>query len=324
MIDFENFDNIIALTTYFNSNEICKQVITEKRWRDGDVICPYCGEHHCKVRKDGNYRCNKCKSNFSCLVGTIFENTKVPLPKWFVAMYLISSHKKGISSHQLARDIHVTQTTAWYMLQKVRLLYKQDDSRGFNGTIECDEVYIGGREKWKHKSMRIEHTQGRSTKTKTPVFGMAKRDVFVNKDGEEEPVTYVHAFKVQNTSKDTLQTIIQQFVIDGSTVITDEHNAYNGLEKLGYSHAVINHGSDEFVNGVLYTNSIESFWSHFRRMIHGVYHDVSDKHLQNYIDEAVYRWNTKKDEECQRFSDMFHTSIGLVVRWKQITMKRAA
>lgn len=324
MIDFENFDNIIALTSYFNSNEICKQVIAERRWRDGDVICPYCGEHHCKVRKDGNYRCNKCKSNFSCLVGTIFENTKVPLPKWFVAMYLISSHKKGVSSHQLARDIHVTQTTAWYMLQKVRLLYQQNDSIGFDGTVECDEVYIGGREKWKHKSMRMEHTQGRSTKTKTPVFGMAKRDVYVNKDGEEEPITFVHAFKVQDTCKDTLQAIIQQFAVEGSTVITDEHNAYNGLDKLGYSHAVINHGSDEFVNGALYTNSIESFWSHFRRMIHGVYHDVSDKHLQKYIDEAVYRWNTKKDEECQRFSHMFHMSIGLVVRWQEITMKRVA
>lgn len=324
MINFENFDNIIALTSYFNSNEICKQVIAESRWRDGDVVCPYCGERHCKVRKDGNYRCNKCKSNFSCLVGTIFENTKVLLPKWFVAMYLISSHKKGISSHQLARDIHVTQTTAWYMLQKVRLLYQQNDSIGFDGTVECDEVYIGGREKWKHKSMRMEHTQGRSTKTKTPVFGMAKRDIYVNKDGEEEPITYVHAFKVQDTCKDTLQTIIQQFAVKGSTVITDEHNAYNGLDKLGYSHAVINHGSDEFVNGSLYTNSIESFWSHFRRMIHGVYHDVSDKHLQNYIDEAVYRWNTKKDEEPLRFSHMFHMSIGLVAKWRQITMKRTA
>lgn len=274
MIDFENFDNIIALTSYFNSNEICKQAIVERRWRDGDVICPYCGERHCKVRKDGNYR-------------------------------------------------HVTQTTAWYMLQKVRLLYQQNDSIGFDGTVECDEVYIGGREKWKHKSMRMEHTQGRSTKTKTPVFGMAKRDIYVNKDGEEEPITYVHAFKVQDTCKDTLQTIIQQFAVGGSTVITDEHNAYNGLDKLGYSHAVINHGSDEFVNGALYTNSIESFWSHFRRMIHGVYHDVSDKHLQKYIDEAVYRWNTKKDEECQRFSHMFHMSIGLVVRWQEITMKKA-
>lgn len=125
MIDFTQFDSLIAMTMYFNNEATCRQAIIETRWGVGDeqdVICPYCGEHHCATRKDGRFRCNKCKRNFSCRVGTIFEDSNLSLVKWFIAMYLISSHKKGVSSCQLARDIKVTQTTAWYMLHKVRAL----------------------------------------------------------------------------------------------------------------------------------------------------------------------------------------------------------
>ena len=318
MIDFRKFNHIISLTTYFNSEGKCKQAIIESRWADGDVVCPYCGQHHCVKRADGKFRCKGCRKNFSCLVGTIFENTKLPLIKWFIAMYFISSNKKGVSSYQLSRDIDVTQSTAWYMLQKIRLLYPQSDGDAFEGTVECDEVYIGGKEKWKHKSMRTPHTQGRSTKTKTPVFGMMERSTIINPNGEIENITNVHAFVVENTNKATLQPIIQQFVIEGSRVITDELNAYNGLSELGYTHAIVNHGAAEYANGDIFTNSIEGFWSHFRRMISGCYHDVSDTHLQSYINEAVYRWNTRKMSESERFAHMFEMSIGLVRRWSDI------
>ena len=233
-------------------------------------------------------------------------------------MYLISSHKKGISSYQLSRDINVTQTTAWYMLQKIRTLYPQSDSEVFGGTVECDEVYIGGKEKWKHKSMRTPHTQGRSTETKTPVFGMMERGVYINANGDMENITYVHAFVVEKTDKSTLLPIIQQFILEGSRIITDELNAYNGLRKLGYSHAVVKHGLEEYANGDIFTNSIEGFWSHFRRMISGCYHDVSDAHLQQYINEAVYRWNTRKMSESERFAHMFSMSIGMVYKWTDI------
>ena len=321
MINFKKFNNIISLTSYYNSDEKCKQAITEARWGVGnsqDVVCPYCGKHYCKMSKNRRYHCTGCNKNFSCLVGTIFENTKLPLIKWFVGMYLISSHKKGVSSHQLARDIEVTQSTAWYMLQKIRLLYVQTDADAFEGTVECDEVYIGGKEKWKHKSMRTPHTQGRSTKTKTPVFGMMERSIIINEKGDEEPITYVHAIVVENTNRATLQPLIQQFVTEDSRVITDELNAYNGLATLGYTHAVVNHGAEEYADGDIFTNSIEGFWSHFRRMISGCYHDVSDEHLQSYIDEAVYRWNTRKASQSERFSDMFDKSIGLVRKWSEI------
>jgi len=318
MIDFSNFNSIIALTSCFNTEKKCRKAIIESRWADGDVVCPYCGGHHCVTRKDGKFRCKECGRNFTCLVGTLLQNTKLPLIKWFVAMYLISASKKGVSSHQLSKHIDVTQATAWYMLQKIRLLYPQTDEESFSGTIECDEVYIGGKEKWKHKSMRTPKTQGRSTKTKTPVFGMMERRTIINKNGEEEPMPVVHAFVVKKVDGLTLKTFIQQFVDEGSRIFTDELNAYNGIGELGYTHNVIHHGAEEYSDSDVNTNSIEGFWSHFRRMINGCYHDVSDEHLQSYIDEAVFRWNTRKMDESERFAHMFCKSIGLVRKWTDI------
>ena len=172
--------------------------------------------------------------------------------------------------------------------------------------------------------MRTPKTQGRSTKTKTPVFGMMERSTFENEKGEIEPITYLHAFVVEKTDKATLQPIIQQFVADGSRAITDELSAYNGLAELGYIHAVVAHGAEEYANGDVFTNNIEGFWSHFRRMISGCYHDVSDEHLQSYIDEAVYRWNTRKASQTERFENMFTKSIGLVVTWDGLKLCQAA
>lgn len=330
MIDFSQFNSLLSMTNYFTNDDVCKNAIIESRWGANDaqdVVCPYCGGHHCTVRKDGKFRCNECKRNFSCLVGTIFENTKVSLQKWFIAMYLISSHKKGISSCQLGRDIKVTQTTAWYMLSKIRTLFAQDDSVAMTGTIECDEVYIGGKEKWKHQSMKTPGTQGRSTKTKTPVFGMMERSSVVNSKGETEKMSYVHAFVVEKTNGANLLPLIGQFVEKDSSVYTDELNAYGKLSEMGYNHHYVNHGSMQFVdenNSDIYTNGIEGFWSHFRRMITGCYHDCSDKHLQKYVDEACYRWNTRKESESKRFADMFAKSIGFVKTWNDIKGKIAA
>ena len=205
MIDFSHFNSIIELTSYFNSEEKCKKVIFESRWNKHDVVCPFCGQRHCTTRTDGRFHCSHCKANFSVTVGTIFENTKIPLVKWFLAMYLISCHKKGISSVQLATDIHVTQKTAWYILHKVRTLYKQDDNVQLYGLVECDEMYLGGRETNKHESKKTAKTQGRSTKTKTPIFGMTmvwKTEDVNELTGEvkEKTHTYEVAMKVTHPS----------------------------------------------------------------------------------------------------------------------------
>jgi len=298
MIDFSKFNSLISVANYFNTDFKCKQTLTEARWGD-DVVCPYCGKHHCRMSKSGRFHCTGCNHNFSCTIGTIFENTKISLRQWFFAMYLISSHKKGVSSHQLARDIEVTQKTAWYMLQKIRFLYAQSDAYELSNVVECDEMYLGGAEKNKHESKKTEGTQGRSTKTKKPIFGMIQRK------------GNIVALAVKDTKADTLMPIIKQFVAENTVIYTDELNSYSRLSKENYTHSVVHHNDNEFVVGDIYTNTIEGFWSHFKKMVFGIYHSVSKKYLQRYIDEEVYRWNTRKISESYRFRDMFTKSLGL-------------
>ena len=297
MINFSNFKSIISVINYFHNEEICKNALIEARWGD-DVVCPHCGKHHCTKRADGRFRCNACKHNFSCLTGTIFENTKLPLQKWFIAMYLISSHKKGVSSCQIMRDCEVMQKTAWFMLQKIRSLYGITDDIALDGEVEMDEMYLGGRESNKHESKKTEGTQGRSTKTKTPIFGMQQRN------------GNVVAMKVENTQGATIMPIVNQFVESGATTYTDEASIYNSLTKNGYEHLFVNHSQREYVRANdIHTNGIEGFWAHFKRVIFSTYHCVSKDYVQRYIDEQTYRWNTRKMSASYRFEDMFKKAV---------------
>ncbi len=290
---FSHFKSLYAVTNYFNSEEICRDTLAEIRWK-GDVVCPHCGQHHCVKRTDGRFRCNKCKHNFSCLVGTIFENTKIPLQKWFIAMYLISSHKKGVSAMQIKCDCAVAKRTAWFLLQKIRSLYTQTDATALKGEVEMDEMYLGGREINKHENKKTPHNQGKSVKTKVPIFGMSQRN------GE------VIAVRVANTRGETIMPIVSQFVESGSTVYTDEANIYGGLHRIGYIRQYVNHSQRQYVRSRdIHTNGIEGFWAHFKRVIFSTYHMVSKDYLQRYIDEQVYRWNTRDCTAGYRFRDMF-------------------
>jgi len=298
-INFTKFNSHIQIADYFNTEEKCRAAIAQERWGNDNAVCPYCGGTHTHLCADGRYICKDCQRKFSVLVGTFFENTKISLRKWFVAMYLISSHKKGVSSCQLARDIDVTQKTAWFMLHKIRGLFGQNDATVLSNEVEMDEMYLGGRETNKHNSKRVKGTQGRSTKTKTPIFGMIDR----------EKGTVV-AMKVENTQGATLYPIIGQFVADGSSVYTDEYIGYMGLSKRGYKHEFVNHKVREFVRCKdIHTNSIEGFWAHFKRVVFSTYHCVSKDYVQRYIDEQAYRWNTREEKSSYRFHDMFSKAV---------------
>lgn len=263
--DFNNFNSMFELISFFNDEKKCEQFITANRWGN-NVICPYCGHEYCYTRTDGRFKCRECNSNFSCKVGTIFDNTKISLLKWFMAMYLISCHKKGVSSVQLSVDIKVSQKSAWHILQRIRTLFTQDDSIALKGDVECDEMYLGGRETNKHQSKRTEGTHGRSTKTKTPIFGMVER--FGN----------AVVMQVPDTKAPTLKVIIEQFIAEGSHIFSDEYQAYRGLGEK-YTHSVIQHGVKEFSKENISTNTIEGFWAHFKRMVFGTYHFVSKRYL---------------------------------------------
>ena len=182
---------------------------------------------------------------------------------------------------------------------KIRSLYNQENSIELSEDVECDEAYIGGSEKNKHESKKTEGTQGRSLKTKTPVFGMAQRN------GK------VVAMKTKDNKSRTLMSIIKQFVKEGSRIYTDEYIGYRSLVESEYSHSVVNHGAKQFVDGDSHTNTIEGFWAQLKRSIFGIYHFVSAAYLQRYVDEAVFRYNSRKQSESERFQSMFKRSIGI-------------
>ena len=310
--NFNRFNSLFDLVSYFCTEEKCEKFITANRWGD-DVVCPYCGHHHCYTRTDGRFKCRECNSNFSCKVGTIFDNTKISLRKWFMAMYLISCHKKGISSVQLAIDIKVSQKTAWNMLQKIRILFKQDDSVALEGEVECDEMYLGGRETNKHNNQKTEKTQGRSTKTKTPIFGMVETTKYIDEKGNPRIHTYARVQMVSDCKSKTLINIIENNVVNGSNITTDELGVYCAIDrsKKQYNHAVVCHKDREFTNKDGFTtNRIEGFWGGFKRMVFGTYHMVNRSYLSRYIDESAFRYNTKELTEGQRFELMFDIAFG--------------
>ena len=310
MIDFDNFTSLFQIADYFSTEQICKDTIAEERWENGKAVCPYCGCTHCYSCGDGRYFCSHCDNKFSVLVGTIFENTKISLRKWFMAMYLISSHKKGISSCQLARDIKVTQKTAWFMLHKIRTTFAQV-SPILENEVEIDETYVGGRETNKHESKKVDGTQGRSTKTKTPVFGIAQRE------------GNVFALKVEDTRSATLMPIIKSHIKTGSIIYTDETNIYCNLNDNGYNRQIVNHSQKEFAVGRKYTNTIEGFWGQFKRMVYGTYHFVSRYYMQRYVDEAVFRYNNRKKKGGERFAALMTNALN-VVTFEEVKVVKCA
>jgi transposase-like protein len=292
------FKNLIEATQYFSDRKTCIDYLTTLRW-NGVITCPFCNNDKIYELKGANkrFKCSSCRKQFSSIKGTIFENSSISLQKWFVAVYILTSHKKGISSCQLARDLGVTQKTAWFMGQRIRfaLQTKSFSKPVMDSVVECDETYIGGKNKNRHASKKVANSQGRSVKDKAPVFGLVERN------------GHVVAMVVKNTEKHTIQPLISKYVVKGSEVMTDEWKAYKGLDK-SYSHQIVKHGEGIYVVGKAHTNTIEGFWSLLKRGIVGIYHFVSVKHLDKYIDEFEFRYNTRDNSEYGRFEKMLSLS----------------
>ncbi|MCL2651199.1 MAG: IS1595 family transposase [Candidatus Azobacteroides sp.] len=274
------FNSLFDLTKTFDSEEKCLEYLEELRWGEKGVISPFDPDSKVYKCAGNKYRCKNTGFYFNVKTNTMFDCTKINLQKWFMAIWLITSHKKGISSHQLAKDIDITQKSAWFMLQRIRNCFDIENNHTLDNEVEADETYVGGAEKNKHADKKTKGTQGRSCKTKTPVFGMVERE------GK------LVAKKVETTGSEHLTPEIIKTVKKTATLFTDEWLAYNNINKL-YNHFVIKHNEKQYVNGDIYTNTIEGFWSLFKRGIIGIYHLVSKKHLQKYVDEFVFRYNTR-------------------------------
>lgn len=305
MVQLQKFTNLMSLLSYFKDESICKDYLETIRW-NGELKCAYADCGHDKVYKcKGRFKCSKCKRIYSVRVGTIFEDSKIPLQKWFAAIYLITSHKKGISSLQLHRDLGVTQKTAWFLLHRVRTsLGLNINTEKFTGICEADETFIGGKNKNRHKNKKVENSQGRSFKDKSPVAGIIERG------GE------LRAKMVPDTTGFNLKSFVCKNIAFGSTIHTDEWWGYNGLSS-AFKHGVVKHNEGEYVSGNSHTNTLEGFWSLLKRGVVGIYHSMSNKHLQKYIDEFVFRYNTRNHSEAVRF-DLMLNNITTHITYKQL------
>lgn len=286
----KQFNNLFDLQKYFKTEEKCRKHLEQWRWQNG-ICCPFCGNTQYYTYSDGKtYRCmaKECDKKFNVLVGTFFENTKLPLRKWFMAIYLIANHSKGISSIQLSKDIGVTQKTSWFLLHRIRGLFKSIDiTEQLNGIVEADETHIGGQEVNRHVKRKIKHGEHKIRPNQI-VFGALKRG------GK------VMAQHVPNKKKDTLWSIIDNMVEKGSTLITDEFSTYHNIQN--YKHLVIKHLHKKYVDGDTHTQGIENFWSILKRGLYGIYHSVSPKHLNKYVTEFAARFNSRELSSLDRFN----------------------
>ncbi len=279
---FATFKTLPQLFAAFPTEQSAIDHLTAIRWKIG-AFCPLCGNANASriySFKVGNvHKCGDCRKRFSIKVGTIFQDSKLPLRTWYAAIWMITAHPKGIASTTLATDLGITQKSAWFVLHRLRHAARtQSFNAPLSGEVAVDETAIGGLEKKKHASKR-KHA-GRGLIGKTVVMGL------VQKGGE------VRAGTIDNVDSQTLHAVSRAHVAPGSTVVTDQHRGYRGL-KAHYDHQTVNHGTGEYVRDGFTTNGVESLWALFKRQYHGTHHWMSPKHLDRYIGEMCYRLNRR-------------------------------
>ncbi|MGG9972755.1 IS1595 family transposase [Ferruginibacter sp. SUN002] len=308
------FNNLRELILSMPTEQACREYLAKQRWEDGVAICPYCGHGKCYlIEKGERYKCasKECYKRFRITVGTIMEASNIPLVKWFTAIYLVTAHKKGISSYQLGKDLGIAQKNAWFMLHRIREALCSKENIKLDNIVEVDEVYIGGKvgnmSKSKRKKLREE---GNTYNTKTMVMGMLERG---------GNLKLIPVGKSTNTQ--AICPTVKQNVDTDAVLITDSLSTYTNISKDYAGHEVVNHTEMEYVRDkVIHTNSIEGAFGLLKRSIIGIYHQVTPKHLKRYCDETMFRYNLRGINDAARFNYSL-TQVNGRLTWKQLVKK---
>ena len=300
-------------TVYFANPDNCVAFLVARRWPDGVVKCPLCGREGAKyiaARRVWQCKTRHAGSQFSIKVGTIFEDSALPVDKWLMAMWMVANCRNGISSHEIARTVGVTQKSGWHMLHRIRLAMREDNGiqtmgTGHGNPVEVDETFIGGKTINKHLGKR------KQTDRKTIVMGMLNRDT-----------REVRAKVIPNAKRETLQAEILANVGFNAHVYTDGWSGYDGLSKVkNFTHKTVNH-MNEYVNGTVHTQGIENFWSLLKRNLAGTYVAVEPFHMGRYLDEQMFRFNNRiNKDDAYRFNKLVGQIVGKRLTYAKLTGK---
>ncbi|WP_353149909.1 IS1595 family transposase [Chryseobacterium sp.] len=285
-----NIKSVYELMQVFPTEQACIDYLENVRW-GGLVVSPFDPTSVVYKCKGNQYRCKNTGKYFNCKSGTMFENSKISLRKFFLGIWLLTSHKKGISSLQLARDLGITQKSAWFLAHRIRACFGIENEGELEGCVSSDESFFGGKNRNRHKNKKVPHSQGRSFKDKIPVLGILQRN------GK------LRAIAIPDTKAKTIQPVIKSIVKFGSTLISDEWLGYKGLGK-HYQHYVIDHSKKQYVdynNPEIHTNDIEGFWGIIKRGYNGIYNWWSKKHINKYVSEFVFRYNLRSLSDRENF-----------------------
>jgi transposase-like protein len=298
---------LLEAIRYFADVDVATEFVAKMRWPNGPV-CPKCGgvEHsYLTTRRVWKCKQKECRKQFSVKVGSIFEDSPLGLDKWLPAVWLVANSKNGISSHELARSLGVTQKSAWFMLHRIRLAMQTGTFDKLDGEIEVDESFIGGLARNMHDDRRKQKIGGTGGRDKSVVLGMRQRG------GE------TRAQVIPDTTKDTLHGAIRDHVEPGANVYTDAYRSYRGLSA-DYDHEVVDH-AEKYVDGQVHTNGLENFWSLVKRGLHGTYISVEPFHLFRYIDERVFTYNLRELDDYGRFATVLRRVAGRRLTYAEVT-----
>lgn len=304
---------MIEAVRQFADPQVAHDFFVSMRFPNG-VACPTMGCGSAAVAympKRRRWYCNECKRQFTAKTGTIFEDSPIGFDKWLPAIWLLASNRNGISSCELSRALGVTQKTAWFMLQRIRLGMESGDFAPFTGTVEVDEAYIGGR--WENKPLRVRRALGSGRTahmdSKTAVLGIVQRG------GK------VRAWAVASTQKRTLLPALRKSIHHDATVFTDGNSVYTHIDEYFLTHSTVNHEALEYVRGNVHTNTIECFWSVLKRTIGGTYTHVSPRHLDRYLAEQVFRFDERENEDGPRFAKVLRQLDGKRITYRALITK---